>query len=127
MMLFTYFIKVLLLYRRFILSTILDFKVFMSRVKSLSTQMQALLLAQEQRKVTRIFVYKKDKLIFVIIDPDQYTAISVPAKIIKLLIADTTNNLIADQTHIEDAESVGDDEDVDMIQKRKRGFTDSFS
>ncbi|KAG1592125.1 hypothetical protein G6F48_002850 [Rhizopus delemar] len=45
-------------------------------------------------------------------NPDQYTAISVPAKIIKLLIADTTNNLIADQTHIEDAESVGDDEDV---------------
>lgn len=127
MMLFTYFIKALLLYRRFILSTILDFKVFMSRVKSLSTQMQALLLAQEQRKVTRIFVYKKDKLIFVIIDPDQYTAISVPAKIIKLLIADTTNNLIADQTHIEDAESVGDDEDVDMIQKHKKGFTDSFS
>lgn len=119
-MLFTYFIKVLLLCRKFILSTILDFKAFMSKVKSLSTQMQALLLAQEQRKVTRIFVYKKDKLIFVIIDPDQYTAISVPAKIIKLLIADTTNNLIADQTHIEDAESVGDDEDVNMIQKHKR-------
>ncbi|CEG82743.1 hypothetical protein RMATCC62417_16763 [Rhizopus microsporus] len=49
---------------------------------------------------------------FVTVDPDQYTAIPVPAKIIKLLIADTTNTLLADQHPIEDAESVGDDDET---------------
>ncbi|KAI9258508.1 armadillo-type protein [Sporodiniella umbellata] len=44
-------------------------------------------------------------------NPDQYTAIPVAAKIIKLLIADTANALTADQTNVEDLESVGDDED----------------
>ncbi|KAG1471470.1 hypothetical protein G6F56_002098 [Rhizopus delemar] len=37
--------------------------------------------------------------------------IPVAAKIVKLLIADTTNTLIAEQTHVEDAESIGDDEE----------------
>ncbi|KAG1180299.1 hypothetical protein G6F70_000463 [Rhizopus microsporus] len=45
-------------------------------------------------------------------NPDQYTAIPVPAKIIKLLIADTTNTLLADQHPVEDAESVGDDDET---------------
>lgn len=56
----------------------------------------------------------------IMVDPDQYTAIPVPAKIIKLLIADTTNTLLADQHPVEDAESVGDDDEVRKKQITKK-------
>ncbi|CEP15960.1 hypothetical protein [Parasitella parasitica] len=50
-------------------------------------------------------------------NPDQYTAISLPAKIIKLLVSDATNAFMSEQAPAEDAESVEDDggdwEDVD--------------
>ncbi|KAI8640342.1 armadillo-type protein [Parasitella parasitica] len=50
-------------------------------------------------------------------NPDQYTTISLPAKIIKLLVSDATNAYISEQAPAEDAESVedegGDWEDVD--------------
>ncbi|CAO3648112.1 unnamed protein product [Mucor hiemalis] len=50
-------------------------------------------------------------------NPDQYTSIPLPAKIIKLLAADTTNAYASEQAPIEDAESAdeegGDWEDVD--------------
>ncbi|GAN01450.1 importin-9 [Mucor ambiguus] len=50
-------------------------------------------------------------------NPDQYTAIPLPAKIIKLLVSDTTNAYMSEQAPAEDAESVEDDggdwEDVD--------------
>ncbi|KAI8338795.1 armadillo-type protein [Choanephora cucurbitarum] len=50
-------------------------------------------------------------------NPDQYTAISLPAKIVKLLVADATTAYMNEQAPIEDAESVddetGDWEDVD--------------
>jgi hypothetical protein len=43
------------------------------------------------------------------VDPDQFTAISLPAKIIKLLVADATNAYMNEQLPVEDAES-GDEE-----------------
>lgn len=44
------------------------------------------------------------------LDPDQYTAISLPTKIIKLLVSDATNAYMSEQPPVEDAESVEDDE-----------------
>ncbi|KAI8975506.1 armadillo-type protein [Mycotypha africana] len=46
-------------------------------------------------------------------NPDQYTAIPLPAKIIKLLVAELTNALQMDQAPAEDVESIQDDEDGD--------------
>lgn len=43
------------------------------------------------------------------LDPDQYTAIPLPAKIIKLLVSDATNAYMSEQVPAEDAESVEDD------------------
>ncbi|KAG0175607.1 Importin 9 [Apophysomyces sp. BC1015] len=43
-------------------------------------------------------------------NPDQYTAIPLQAKIIKLLVSDLGNNLTGDQAPQEDVESVGEDD-----------------
>lgn len=45
-------------------------------------------------------------------NPDQYTAIPLPAKIIKLLVSDTSNAFVNEQAPIEEAES-GDEEGGD--------------
>ncbi|KAI7903140.1 armadillo-type protein [Cokeromyces recurvatus] len=56
-------------------------------------------------------------------NPDQYQTISVPTKIIKLLIADATTAYMNEQAPIEDAESVDEDETGDWEDVDDDPFT----
>lgn len=109
---------VLLLYQRYSLSMIQDYRIWPLKVILLSILMLELLQDQELNEVSLwifFIIFSSFLKIYILInylintiDPDQYTAIPLPVKIVKLLIADL-GNCLPNTLPQEDAESIGDE------------------